>query len=212
MAEAPAPRPPRPWGALLLVAAAYGAGFSLVWGGAHHLTLMHASRLPLWFDWEARVPFQAWALPLYFSMDWIVLFAPFFYRSWRPAAALMTTFFVQLCIAAPFFVLVPIEPGFTNHMPTGVWGTWLFDPLGLPNMSQFNHTPSLHVTYSLTLASALTMWRPAWTRWVWAIAVCATTLLVHEHHLLCIAGGLVLWLITNWTVRPWATRRFKCAV
>jgi membrane-associated phospholipid phosphatase len=204
--------PPRHWPGLVAVAAAYGIGFLLVWGGAHWLTETQVERLPWYFHWETQVPFQAWTLPLYFSMDVLVAIAPFLFRTWRQAAPLMATFLVQLCIAAPFFILIPIEPGFVNDMHSGVWGAYLFEPLGLHNMSQFNHTPSLHVTYALTLALALKQWRPAWTRWLWAVAVCVTTLLVHEHHLVCIAGGLVLYLATAWTVLPFFERRFRAAV
>ncbi len=200
----------RPWTMLTLITLAYAVGFSVVWGGAHWLTEQHAERWPLYFDWEAQLPFQAWALPLYFSMDVVVMIAPFLFTRWQPAAALMSLFFIQLCIAAPSFVVVPIEPGFINDMPTGVWGAWLFEPLGLHNMSQYNHTPSLHVTYALTLAVGLKHVCSPWVRWPWAIAVCCTTLLVHEHHLICIGGGLLLFAVTIW-MRPrleqWFTAR-----
>lgn len=198
------------WLGKLLVAAAYGIGFALLWSTAHALTDLHAQRLPLYFQWETTVPFVAAMLPLYFSLDLFVALAPWAFGTWRQAAPVMGTLLVQLAIAVPFFALVPIEPGFQNDMATGVWGAYLFEPLGLDNMSQWNHTPSLHVTYACTLALTVTC-VPCWLRWTWAICICATTMLVHEHHLICIAGGLVLFLATAWTVLPWLTRRFTLA-
>ena len=200
------PMPTRRWPGLFAVAAGYGIGFAMVWGGSHLLTDMQIDRLPWYYDWETRIPFQQWAVPLYFTLDILVAMLPFFYHTWRHALPIMATLLVQLCIAAPFFIFIPIEPGFVNEMPTGVWGEYLFEPLGLQNISQWNHTPSLHVTYACTIALAFKAC-PAWLRWTWAIAVSTTTVLVHEHHLVCVAGGLMLFLATAWTVLPYFERR-----
>jgi membrane-associated phospholipid phosphatase len=188
------------WPGKLLVAAAYGVGFVLLWGGSHALSDLQTERMPLYFQWERDVPYVGWVLPLYFSLDVLVAIAPFFFRTWRQSVPLMRTLLLQLLIAAPFFVLVPIEPGFQNEMATGVWGTYLFEPLGLENGSQWNHTPSLHVAYACTFAFALTS-VPRWLRWTWALGVCVSTVLVHEHHLVCIAGGLVLFAATAWLAK-----------
>jgi membrane-associated phospholipid phosphatase len=196
------------WKRKLLLAALYGVAFSIVWGGAHALTDLHTERLHWYFQWETTIPFVAAALPLYFTLDVAVALAPFAFETWRDAAGLMCTLLVQLVIAVPFFVLLPIEPGFSNDMTTGVWGAYLFEPLGLDNMSQWNHTPSLHVSYALTLALCVRC-VPRWLAWTWAVCVCATTMLVHEHHLICIAGGLALFLATAPTVLPWFERRFQ---
>ncbi|MCH2135611.1 MAG: phosphatase PAP2 family protein [Phycisphaerales bacterium] len=194
-------------GRRLAAAAIYGAGFAIVWGIAHQLSDLAPQRLPLYLNWETDIPFQPWALPVYFSLDVLVAIIPFLCVTWQRSATLMGTLLIQLLIAAPFFVLVPIEPGYTNEMATGVWGTWLFEPLGMDNLSRWNHTPSLHVAYACTIAL---YWRrgPAWARWTWAIAVCISTMLVHEHHLICIAGGLLLFVLTGWWVPRWLKRFF----
>ena len=112
--------------------------------------------------------------------------------------------------AAIFFVLVPIEPGYINEMATGIWGVYLYDPLGLDNLSQWNHAPSLHVAYVFTIAFAIGK------RYghcvfllaiIWAIAVSISTMLVHEHHLICVLGGFVLFVFTITTVYPWLQRK-----
>ncbi|MGB1111299.1 MAG: cyclic nucleotide-binding domain-containing protein, partial [Gammaproteobacteria bacterium] len=114
---------------------------------------------------------------------------------------------LQVVIAAPFFVLLPIENAYVDDMPTGVWGAYLFEPMGLKNVSQWNQTPSLHVTYALTVATVLgRRWGGWW--WVlgfaWAIPVSITTMLVHEHHLICVVGGLLLFVglsfMVEWVV------------
>ena len=121
--------------------------FSLVWTIAHEASDLWATRLPLTFEWETEIPFQKWILPLYFSLDAAVICIPLLFRTAREAWPPMGLFLIQVVIAAPFFVLLPIENAYTNDMPTGVWGAYLFEPLGLKNVSQWNQTPSLHVTY-----------------------------------------------------------------
>ncbi len=198
---------------VLVVAIGYYVLFSLVWTVAHELSDLRAVRLPLTFAWESDIPFQAWILPLYFSLDAAVIGLPLIFRSGREALPPMTLFLLQVVIAAPFFVLLPIENAYTNDMPTGVWGAYLFEPLGMKNVSQWNQTPSLHVTYSLTVATVLarrfgTAARPWVTplAFAWAIPVSISTMLVHEHHVICVAGGLLLYLFTVPLLTRWSPR------
>lgn len=198
---------------VLVVAVAYYLLFSLVWTAAHELSDLRAVRLPLTFAWEADIPFQPWILPLYFSLDAAVIALPLIFRSGREALPPMSLLLVQVVIAAPFFVLLPIENAYTNDMPTGVWGAYLFEPLGMKNVSQWNQTPSLHVTYSLTVATVISrrFGGPA-RRWVtplafaWAVPVSISTMLVHEHHVICVAGGLLLYLATIPLLARWSAR------
>lgn len=196
-----------------MVAVAYYVLFSLVWTVAHELSDLRAVRLPLTFDWESRIPFQPWILPLYFSLDVAVISIPLVFRNAREAFPPMATFLAQVVVAAPFFVLLPIENAYTNDMPTGVWGAYLFEPLGMKNVSQWNQTPSLHVTYSLTVATVLARrWGGPGRRWVdvlafaWAVPVSLSTMLVHEHHVVCVVGGLILYAATPPLLSRWSRR------
>ncbi len=198
---------------VLVVAVAFYALFSLVWTLAHELSDLRAVRLPLTFAWEADIPFQAWILPLYFSLDVAVIGLPVVFRNAREAAPPMGLFLLQVVIAAPFFVLLPIENAYANDMPTGVWGAYLFEPLGMKNVSQWNQTPSLHVTYSLGVATVIARrFGGPHRRWVtpaafaWAIPVSMSTMLVHEHHVICVVGGLLLYLFTVPLLAMWSSR------
>ena len=196
------------WG-VLVVAVGYYLLFSQVWTFAHELSDLRAVRLPLTFEWEARIPFQPWILPLYFSLDAAVIAIPLIFRNAREAFPPMALFLAQVVIAAPFFVLLPIENAYTNDMATGVWGAYLFEPLGMKNVSQWNQTPSLHVTYSLTVATIVARrfggpWR--WVAFAWAVPVSISTMLVHEHHLICVVGGLVLYAATIPVLGAWSRR------
>lgn len=195
---------------MIWIALAYYVGFFFLWTVSHELSDMREIRYPLYFTWESKIQFQEWAVPLYFSLDLAVILFPFIFHSFREAFAPVGTLLVQTAIAAIFFVLVPIEPGYINEMATGIWGAYLYDPLGLDNLSQWNHAPSLHVAYVFTIAFAIGK-RYGHCLFllvtIWAIAVSISTMLVHEHHLICVLGGFVLFVFTITTVYPWLQRK-----
>ena len=191
------------------VALAYYIGFFFLWTISHELSDMRAIRYPLYFAWESEIQFRGWALPLYFSLDIAVILFPFLFRSFRDAFAPVGTLLAQTAIAAIFFVLIPIEPGYET---TGVWGPYFYEYFGLENFSRWNHAPSLHVAYVFTIAWSIGK------RYghcifllglIWAIAVSISTMLVHEHHLICVLGGFALFVFTITTVYPWLQRKIS---
>ena len=192
---------------VIWIALAYYFGFFFLWTVSHELSDMREIRFPLYFDWETEIQFRGWALPFYFSLDIAVILFPFLFRSCREAFAPVGTLLVQTAIAAIFFVLVPIEPGYET---TGVWGTYFYDYFALDNFSRWNHAPSLHVAYVFTIAFAIGK------RYghcllllatIWAIFVSISTMLVHEHHFICVLTGFVLFVFTITTVYPWLQRK-----
>jgi hypothetical protein len=159
--------------------------------------------------WETKIHFQRWAIPLYFSLDIAVILFPFIFRSWREAIAPVGTLLIQTAIAAIFFVLVPIDPGYET---TGVWGSYFYEYFGLENLSRWNHAPSLHVSYVFTVAWIIG------TRYgktamaisiIWATSVSISTMLVHEHHLICVVSGFALFIFTMVTVYPALQRKYN---
>ncbi|MDG1137765.1 MAG: phosphatase PAP2 family protein [Phycisphaerales bacterium] len=194
---------------VLWVALSYYIGFLLLWSISHELSDMRVVRYPLYFAWEADIEFQRWALPLYFSLDIAVILFPFLFTSWRNAIAPVGTLFAQTAIAAIFFVLVPIEPGYET---TGVWGPYFYEYFGLENLSRWNHAPSLHVSYVFTMAWIIGKRHSKTilaTTLTWAVAVSLSTILVHEHHLLCVLSGVALFVFTMVSVYPALQRKYN---
>lgn len=197
---------------VIWVALGYYVGFLFLWTVSHEISAMRETRYPLYFAWETEIEFRRWAVPLYFSLDIAVILFPFIFRTWRDAIAPVGTLLAQTAVAAIFFVLIPIEPGYVNEMTTGVWGAYLYDPLGFDNLSQWNHAPSLHISYAFTLACVIGA-RYGKTAMIiglaWAIVVSVSTMLVHEHHLICVLGGFALFVFTMVTVYPALQRKFN---
>tara|TARA_B100000959_G_scaffold276997_1_gene332694 strand:+ start:584 stop:1195 length:612 start_codon:yes stop_codon:yes gene_type:complete len=192
---------------VIWVALAFYIGFFFLWMVSHKLSDMRAIRYPLYFEWEAGIQFRGWALPLYFSLDIAVILFPFIFRSFREAFAPVGTLLIQTAIAAIFFVLVPIEPGYET---TGVWGPYFYEYFGIENLSRWNHAPSLHVSYAFTMAWIIgkRFGNTAMTcSLIWAIAISISTMLVHEHHLICVLSGFALFVFTITTVYPYLQRK-----
>lgn len=170
---------------------------------------MRTVRYPLYFAWESQITFQRWALPLYFSLDIAVVLFPFFFATWQKAIVPVGTILAQTAVAAIFFVLVPIDPGYET---TGVWGPYFYDFFGVENFSRWNHAPSLHVSYVFTIAWCIGKRYGTITMacaMFWAIWVSISTILVHEHHLLCVISGFALFVFTMATVYPALQRRYN---
>jgi len=191
------------------VALGYYIGFLFLWSLSHELSAMRAIRYPLYFAWETEIHFQSWALPLYFSLDIVVILFPFFFRTWQDAIAPVGTLLIQTAIAAVFFVALPIEPGYET---TGVWAPYFYDYFGIENLSRWNHAPSLHVSYVFTIAwfagkryGATAMLGTM----TWAVAVSVSTMLVHEHHFICVLSGFALFLFTMVSVYPALQRKYN---
>jgi len=91
------------------------------------------------------------------------------------------------------FCLLPAELSFPAHEVGGAAG--LFYRLAVAVALTYNCVPSLHVALTLTCASAYsTVGGRRWRIlvWSWALAILASTLLTHQHHLADLASGIVL--------------------
>lgn len=192
------------WG-VLLVSLVFAVVWFILWTGADIISNMRQTRYALYLPIEQQIPFVPWAMPVYFSLDVAVIVLPFLFKTWRGALPPMATMLVQTAIAVPFFIFVPIAAGFTIEPVHGIWGEYVLDPLGLPNFCRWNYFPSLHVAFAFTIAVVLgRKWGHAVLvcGLIWACAVSISTLLVHEHHLMDILAGLLLFGVTVPIILP----------
>jgi membrane-associated phospholipid phosphatase len=177
------------WAALLTVL------FPAVYMTCNWITEQRASTLRLWFDWELSIPFVPAMVWIYLSL-FIAFFLPMFALRGAALNALCRRLLFALLVSAVVFLLVPARLGFerTDEVPryADIFSLiYLFD---LPG----NTFPSLHVSWSaLFLGSLHDVSGPRVRRLleVWFVALCVSVLLVHQHHVVDIAGGLLVrWL------------------
>jgi membrane-associated phospholipid phosphatase len=170
--------------------AAYVIFFNLTsWIGALHGSVGHFY-LPV----ELGIPFSPVWIWAYASMFVAIAVPPLFLGEAQLKRLGLQSLAVLL-IASACFVVFPAELGFMREVPDASpyrqIFAWLF-AIDRPN----NLVPSLHVAIStLCIAGfieATTSFLGRLALWGWLVAITASTVLVHQHHLIDVATGMAL--------------------
>jgi membrane-associated phospholipid phosphatase len=170
------------WGALIF-ALVYGVLGSCPWTQPIHLPLTALDQL---------IPLMPWTLLVYVSDYFfigLVLVSlkkpePFSLAFYRMILGIMLSFIVFL-----MYPTVYPRPGLPADP---LWSeTFLF----LHFLDQpTNCFPSLHVSITLIAAASLQSWRPTLriAAWIWAAAICLSTLTTKQHYAWDVLGGMVI--------------------
>ena len=183
------------WTAINLVV--FGVLYPLV----NWLTDVRASTFGLYLDGEKTIPFLPAWIWIYLSINLLFMLPPLFMRA-SDMPLLGKRMLAATVAGCVIFLLLPARLGFERVVPDDGLYRPLFGSLFQAD-GPHNLVPSLHVTYaSLCIRSfqaAARGWlqRTAWG--LWLAAIMASTVLVHQHHLLDVASGLLLAvLIGRW--------------
>ena len=187
--------------------------FALVYGGADWLTARRAFRVPVHFQAELRIPFVPGMTVFYMSLYLLFFLAPFVLRTRRELRALVGAMAVAIFASGIAFLLFPAELAFAPARPEdlGIWARLyrIADDLNLT----YNLLPSLHVVFAVLCVSAFSPHAPRAVRvllWLWALLIAASTVLIHQHHVLDAVAG---WLLATLLARSWgrATSAARCS-
>jgi membrane-associated phospholipid phosphatase len=171
--------------------------FVVVYFSTNWITSRRTGNYHLFFDWELAIPFVPAMIYVYASLLVLLLLPPFVLtKSQLPALARATV--ITLFSAAAVYLLFPADLGFER--PDYVPGyDAVFQALYALEMPH-NLVPSLHIASSALFIAAIrnnlsSSWRRAGLI-VWGILICASVLLVHQHHVLDVVSGLLLGLMS----------------
>ena len=185
------------WGAIV------GVAFFGIYPTTNWWAGQRAQHYALYVPQELALPFWPRWIWLYLSMYVLFLLPPFWLNP--PALRrLARELIVATLLAGLVFVLWPAKLGFARVLPDDAFYAKLFAALFSVDLP-YNLVPSLHVTYSATIALALMRAVPLWSRVAWAtwlLAIGASTVLVHQHHVLDVATGVLLSLFLHFWRRP----------
>ncbi|MCK5640970.1 MAG: Ser/Thr and Tyr protein phosphatase [Gammaproteobacteria bacterium] len=153
-----------------------------------------ADTLGLYSSAELNIPFIPQFVWAYLSLYLLFLIPPFFLSHQR-----MNILGRQLITVTIFcglvFLLLPTQLGFERAVPEAPFYSALFANLFAIDLPH-NMVPSLHVAFStLILFTLLKDSRSALARSLfgaWLVIICASTIFVHQHHLLDVATGLLV--------------------
>jgi hypothetical protein len=180
----------------ILICLGFGLLFGVCYGLTSWWTVKHSASLPAWdLPFERHLPFVPWLSLVYLTITPALLLAPFLLRRERPASPGMAPFAIALSVetlvASACFLLFPQTTAFPPRIVTG--GARIPFALADALNLDYNTFPSLHVAFACSAAWAYATTRRRAIFWItWSIAVAASTLLMHEHHLADIAAGAIL--------------------
>jgi membrane-associated phospholipid phosphatase len=188
-----------PWALLI------GVVFFSVYPLSNWLAAQHASPWQVHFGWELAIPFLPHFVWLYLSMYLLFVLPPAFVPAagFRPLALQLIT---GTLLAGAAFVIFPAELGFTRVVPTTPPYDGVFAAIHAVDLPH-NLVPSLHVVFTTAIALACADFARPWAHgvlWTWLVGVIASTLLVHQHHLVDVMSALVLVAALR---RVWPVRR-----
>ena len=181
--------------------------FSSVYGGTSLLAAVRSPRPGPYFPFELHLPFVPSMAAAYLTVPLALLLTPFILRTWRDLTPFFLTLTVETLVAGLCFLLLPFAQAYPPRIASGFWGG-IFRFADAVNLD-YNEVPSLNVTFAVTLALVFGRRRGPLGRFLflaWAVTVCLSTLLIHEHHLLDVGAGIVLGVAAVLAVQRPASR------
>lgn len=181
--------------------------FYAIYPASNWLAAQQSQRYDFLTPWDALIPLVPEFIWVYFSFFGFILL-PIWLVDPRRIDALGLRQVAATVVCGVVFALFPANLAFARVVPEmepyrSIF-TWMF-AVDQPH----NLLPSLHIVYTVATGGALigTQWALG-RRWLcvgmacWAAAICASTLLVHQHHILDLVAALALVLLLSRWVRP----------
>ena len=203
----------RPWRRACAWLAFLGPFFFASYGLANWLASRRAEVAALAFDWESRIPFLAWTIVPYWSIDFLYAASFFICASRRELDVHAKRLLLAQGICVACFIAFPLRFSFERPQSAGFFG-WMFDLL-MGFDKPFNQAPSLHIALAVILW--LLYLRHA-GRWRWLVhggfgLIVVSVLTTYQHHFVDVptglaAGWLCVWLIPDAGRSPLAAARF----
>jgi membrane-associated phospholipid phosphatase len=178
-----------------------GVAFFGVYPACNWWTAQRAHRFGLYLAAELDVPFIPELVWLYLSMYALFVSPPLF-LSVSALRVLGRQIVAGTVAAGAIFLLVPTQLGFPRVTPENPFYAAIFAGIFSVDLPH-NMLPSLHVVYSALILLALLdacarsrPWRMLFR--VWLVAICASTVFVHQHHLAdVLASLLIVWAVRH---------------
>ena len=200
--------------ASLLKLALVGTLFYTSYGLSNHYAASLAYVPEIAFAWERNIPFWAWTIVPYWSLNLMYAAAFFLCRNAREQNCYVARLVAAQIIATTCFMLFPLHFSWQKPPTDGLWG-WLFDSLVAFDLP-YNQAPSLHIALSIIVGAFY------WTRFpkirlpilLWQSLIALSVLTTYQHHFIdvptgALLGWLVLWVIPQHGVSPFRRRNLS---
>ncbi|RFB91991.1 serine/threonine protein phosphatase [Rhizobium leguminosarum bv. trifolii] len=173
--------------------------FYLSYGGANWLASQRAHVPNVAFAWESAIPFLAWTIIPYWSINLFYALCLFINTTPRDVDRLARRYLTIQIVAVACFVAFPLEATFVRPATSGLPG-FMFAVLGGFD-KPFNQAPSLHVALLVVIWDHLRGRLPRRARLLWhfwCFLIGASVLTTWQHHVMDIPTGMLLGLFAAW--------------
>lgn len=204
---------PMPWQRGLFWLLFLGPFFFASYGFANWWAANQATPGAVVFAWERHIPFLAWTILPYWSIDLLYGLSLFLCRTRRETDRHALRLLSAQLISVACFLAFPLAFTFEQPAVSGLFG-WMFDVLkGFDR--PFNQAPSLHISLLLILWARYAAAVPGRWQWLvhcWALFIGISVLTTYQHHFIdlptgALAGAFCLWLWPDSDPSPLASPR-----
>jgi len=173
--------------------------FYLTYGLTNWYAAQQADVGSIVFGWERAIPFLAWSIVPYWSINLFYGLSLLFNQTPGDVNRLAGRYLTAQLVACACFVAFPLAASFVRPETSGVPG-FMFDALtGFDR--PFNQAPSLHIALLVIIWDHLRRLLPSPARiaWhVWCVLIGASVLTTFQHHFIDIPTGALLGLFALW--------------
>ncbi len=199
MTDATTMRAARPWKQAALWLAGLAPFFYLSYGLANHLAAQRSDVPSIVFDWERGIPFLAWTIFPYWSINVFYGLSLFLCRSRDDVHTHGKRLLTAQLIAVSCFLLFPLRFSFGQPPADGAAGVMFAALRGFDQ--PFNQAPSLHIALVVILWDLYRRLIPRGWHWLlhlWSLAIVVSVLTTYQHHVIDIPTGALLGLFCLW--------------
>ena len=197
---------PRPWKAAALWLAFLGPFFFASYGLANWLAGRRAAVGSVAFGWESHIPFLAWTILPYWSIDLFYAVSPFVCSTRRELSVHGRRLLAAQLLCVACFLAFPLRFSFTRPAAEGLFGALFTALAGFDK--PFNQAPSLHIALLVVLwvRYAAHLDPVGWGKTgrailhVWFTLIAVSVLTTYQHHFLDLPTGLWAGLFCLWLI------------
>tara|TARA_Y100001933_G_C18998031_1_gene563368 strand:- start:1682 stop:2296 length:615 start_codon:yes stop_codon:yes gene_type:complete len=166
----------------------------LVYLGSNQIVSKFDHHYDVYFEFEKDIPLIPWMIYFYTSFHLLLILNFFIIKKPLVIKAFTLSLMFSSLIASIVFLSFPGELGFsrTDNISGYEFIYNLLHEIDHPH----NLYPSLHITFSvLTVFAMIDQTKQKWFHLfltVWILLICASVVLVHQHHLFDVFTGLIL--------------------
>jgi len=169
--------------------------FIVLYGACNNFVSIQNRAQVIRFHWETSIPFIAWMIIPYMSLDLFFVLAPLLAKTKKEIRLIENRIGLSILLSCLGFFVVPLKCISAKPEVSGAVG-WVFSNF-LQMDKPYNQLPSLHIVLSILLCDFYMTKSKGLLRGaiaIWFSFIAASTLLTFQHHFVDVLGGALVGL------------------